>query len=586
MPETATLSQTTSPPRIPVDMLPSLAAILDGIGDGYFALDRDWRITFFNRAAERFFGKSRDEVLGTIFWESFPKILGSDMDPKFRQAMADRVTLDFEGPSPTFPDRWVEYHFIPIPEGLGLAFRDLTERHRAQEELQRKQRDLEDFFENGTVGLHWVSSDGTILRANQAELDLLGYTREEYIGRHIAEFHADEEVINDILARLTRGECLDKYPARLKAKDGSIKHVLISSNVQFRDGRFVNTRCFTLDVTEKREVEEKFRQLADNIPTLCWMADPDGWIFWYNKRWYDYTGTTPADMEGWGWQSVHDPEALPEVLERWKTSIASGQPFDMVFPLKGADGKFRPFLTRIEPFRDAEGRIVHWFGTNVDITEQRAAAKRQKLMINELNHRVKNTLTTIQSIAAQTFKGESVDRHALEMFNSRLVALSKAHDVLTRENWEGADIHAIVNGAVAPLRDSDRNCFGIDGPPLRLPSHMAVPLAMALHELGTNAAKYGALSTDTGQVEIAWTVEHGQDGRRFKLHWIERGGPPVTPPTRKGFGSRLIERGLAHDLGGTVELSYPPTGVTCTVDAPLPALNDMEPGKSARADGH
>src|SRR3712207_2807129 len=130
------------------------------------------------------------------------------------------------------------------------------------EELRRRERELSDFIENASVGLHWVGSDGTILRANQAELDLLGYTREEYIGRHIAEFHADEEVINDILARLTRGECLDKYPARLKAKDGSIKHVLISSNVQFRDGRFVNTRCFTLDVTEKREVEEKFRQLA------------------------------------------------------------------------------------------------------------------------------------------------------------------------------------------------------------------------------------------------------------------------------------------------------------------------------------
>jgi PAS domain S-box-containing protein len=112
---------------------------------------------------------------------------------------------------------------------------------RLKEALERSQRDLEDFFENGAVGLHWVASDGSILRVNQAELDLLGYTREEYVGRHIAEFHADSSVIDDILARLTRGEKLDKYAARLKAKDGSIKHVLISSNVHFREGQFINT---------------------------------------------------------------------------------------------------------------------------------------------------------------------------------------------------------------------------------------------------------------------------------------------------------------------------------------------------------
>jgi PAS domain S-box-containing protein len=131
---------------------------------------------------------------------------------------------------------------------------------RLKEALERSQRDLEDFFENGVVGLHWVASDGSILRVNQAELDLLGYTREEYVGRHIAEFHADESVIDDILARLTRGEKLDKYGARLKAKDGSIKHVLISSNVHFRDGQFINTRCFTLDVTDLKRAETALRE--------------------------------------------------------------------------------------------------------------------------------------------------------------------------------------------------------------------------------------------------------------------------------------------------------------------------------------
>ena len=132
------------------------------------------------------------------------------------------------------------------------------------------------------------------------------------------------------------------------------------------------------DITERKRTEEalreseyQFRTLADAIPQLSWMANADGWIFWYNQRWYEYTGTTPEQMEGWGWQSVHDPEVLPNVLERWKTSIATGEPFDMVFPLRGADGVYRPFLTRVMPVRDRDGKVARWFGTNTDISEQR-----------------------------------------------------------------------------------------------------------------------------------------------------------------------------------------------------------------------
>ncbi len=140
------------------------------------------------------------------------------------------------------------------------------------------------------------------------------------------------------------------------------------------------------DLSERKRSEEalvrseaQFRTLANAIPQLCWMANGDGWIFWYNDRWYEYTGTTPKDMEGWGWQSVHDATVLPDVMARWQASIASGQPFDMVFPLRGADGEFRAFLTRVMPVRDEGGTIVRWFGTNTDITEERKteAALRQ-----------------------------------------------------------------------------------------------------------------------------------------------------------------------------------------------------------------
>ena len=127
-----------------------------------------------------------------------------------------------------------------------------------------------------------------------------------------------------------------------------------------------------LNAELERRVEE-FQMLADNIPTLCWMAHADGHIHWYNRRWYDYTGSDPESQEGWGWESAHDPEVLPRVAERWRRSLATGEPFEMTFPLKGADGVFRPFLTRVVPIRDPEGRITRWFGTNTDITAQREA---------------------------------------------------------------------------------------------------------------------------------------------------------------------------------------------------------------------
>jgi len=127
-----------------------------------------------------------------------------------------------------------------------------------------------------------------------------------------------------------------------------------------------------------KESEEQFRTLADSIPNLTWWANADGYITWYNQRWYEYTGTTPQEMEGWGWQSVHDPEVLPKVLERWKASIATGEPFDMEFPLRGADGIFRPFLTRVMPLTDSAGKVLRWFGTNIDISAMKQAEEALK----------------------------------------------------------------------------------------------------------------------------------------------------------------------------------------------------------------
>ncbi|MGH7100781.1 MAG: chemotaxis protein CheB [Acetobacteraceae bacterium] len=212
-----------------------------------------------------------------------------------------------------------------------------------------------------------------------------------------------------------------------------------------------------------------------------------------------------------------------------------------------------------------------------DITERRDAEKHREVLIAELNHRVKNVLATVQAIAAQTLRDARSIDHARTAFGARLVALGRAHDLLTRQSWSGADLGEIVCGTVEPHAggisggiSGGRSRFRIAGPRLRLVPNAALSMAMALQELATNAAKYGALSTPDGKVAIAWQLDGQGQGRRLTLRWTESGGPPVVQPKHKGFGSRLLQRALAMELGGKVSVSYESTGVVCTIDAPTP----------------
>ncbi|THV16758.1 CheR family methyltransferase [Rhizobium rhizophilum] len=202
-----------------------------------------------------------------------------------------------------------------------------------------------------------------------------------------------------------------------------------------------------------------------------------------------------------------------------------------------------------------------------DITDRRRAEQHREVLVGELNHRVKNTLAVVQSIATQTLSHASTVAEARGAFGARLLNLAQAHDFLTRENWDGADLVNIITDTVQPHAGGDR--FRIEGEHVRLEPSASLAVSMAIHELCTNAAKYGALSTDAGHVDIVWELKGEGNDRRFILRWSETGGAPVNAPTRKGFGSRLIERALAMELGGTVVVEYEHSGVVCTIDAPM-----------------
>jgi two-component sensor histidine kinase len=260
---------------------------------------------------------------------------------------------------------------------------------------------------------------------------------------------------------------------------------------------------------------------------------------------------------------------MQRVVKTIAKCFLNGDAWEDTFPLRGKDGEYRWFLSRALPARNKKGRVVRWFGTNTDITERLRAEQNREFLVNELNHRVKNTLAIVQGMARQTFRDSGDTGRALaRTFENRLAALAAAHNLLTRSNWESSSLGELALESIKSgcAREA---AVHIHGPPVVLTPKQAITFVMAFHELCTNATKYGALSSASGRIDIRWTVSDGPDGRQLKLIWRERGGPAVTPPRRRGFGLRMIEQALARELDGRATLQFRPDGLVCTIEGTL-----------------
>ena len=323
-----------------------------------------------------------------------------------------------------------------------------------------------------------------------------------------------------------------------------------------------------------RESEARFRHMADSAPALIWMTDETAQISFANMHFDHMFGlATAAQITGDDWRRIIFPDDYEIFATLFSNAFENRVPFQADVRVIDRNGIVRWLRCEGVPRTDDTGNFLGYTGCNVDITDAKRAAEHQQLLIHELNHRVKNTLATVQSIAGQSLRRlEGAEASAARSaFEARLLALARVHNVLTRESWDGAELGNVVADAIAPLdaAEGQRSRFHVSGPALRLPPRLALSIAMALHELGTNAVKYGALSQEGGTVTIAWTVDREAE-TRLNLRWSEHGGPPVVPPTRTGFGSRLIERSLARELDGEVRLVFAATGVVCTIEAPVP----------------
>ncbi|MBA1155672.1 sensor histidine kinase [Microvirga mediterraneensis] len=324
-----------------------------------------------------------------------------------------------------------------------------------------------------------------------------------------------------------------------------------------------------------RESEERLRLALEAGKLGTWELDIASKRRLLSPRSAEIFGV-PADelLEREAWQAVIHPDDRARLNTAFDAALQGKEPYRTEFRVRAKDDRERWVSSQAIVHRDRSGTPQRVVGIHQDITDRKRWEEHQVLLINELNHRVKNTLATVQSIASQTLRNASTMDEARFAMESRLFALSRAHDVLTRENWESANLRDIVREAMAPYRHERENRVNVQGPPVRLAPRMALATAMALQELATNAVKYGALSNPTGTLGIRWQVI-GTDTPRLHLVWSEEGGPPVQAPRRRGFGTRLIERSLASDLNGQADISFTPEGVICTVDAPLVTSPDI-----------
>ena len=423
------------------------------------------------------------------------------------------------------------------------------ERQRAEQALRESESRFRALMEQAPFSVQVLSPDGRTVGVNRAWSELWGVTLDDIADYNVfADAQLEAKGVLPHLRRAFAGEAA-ALPAIRYDRNATLPHLAPNDHpvrwvsavaYPLKDGAGVVREVVLVhdDITERRraesalrESEEKLRLLANTIPQLAWMANPDGHIFWYNRRWYDYTGTTPAEMEGWGWQSVHDPSVLPEVLERWKGAIARGEPFDMVFPLRGADALFRPFLTRVNPFRDAEARIVYWFGTNTDVSELkrmedalRDADRRKDEFLATLAHELRNPLAPISN-SLQILKTPRLD--AATALQTRDLMERQIHH-LVRLVDDLLDVSRVMRGKIElrkePLELATVVARAVETaqPLIELKGHqleIAVPdesllvdadpvrLAQVVGNLLTNAAKY---TEACGHIAVSARRENGE----------------------------------------------------------------------------
>ena len=452
------------------------------------------------------------------------------------------------------------------------------------EMLTHLNSDIKNLLESTDIATLFLDEDLRINNFTRGISDIFS-VRDTDIGRPITEIVSllDYSALAADVKSVLRTLVPTTRPVTLK--DATMSFEMRIRPYRTVDNVITGVVCTFVDVTlrermlvDVREREKQFHALAESIPQLAWIMDATGSIFWFNQRWFEYTNTTLDDMIGQGWRSVHDAAEVKRVVKHLNHCVKTGEVWEDTFPLRGADGTYRRFLSRAQPIRDESGQIVRWFGTNTDIEDQIRGEEMRDLLLRELDHRVKNLFSIIGGMVSLSARSALTVKELADTIRGRISALARAH-ALIRVSKSAAEVprqttlEDLVRAIVEPYTDSaappDNSRVVYNGPHVILGNDSITAMALVLHELATNAAKYGAFSIPAGHIQISWVLKKS----KLALSWQERDGPPVVgPPGKEGFGSILARHSVEGQLHGELAFTWDEKGLTANLSATVERL--------------
>ncbi|GJD54627.1 PAS domain-containing protein [Methylobacterium dankookense] len=571
------------------------------------AMDRSGRVTRWNAGAEQILGWREDEMLGDpchVFFTPEDRVAGrpeTEMALALQNGCAPDERWHLRKGGARF---WASSEVMPLRAGNGeiqgflKILRDRTQQRQDAAILHKVRDQLHLAVSATDLGIFDYDLVMDDLGWDARVHALFGLPPEAPVtyDTFLAGLHPDDRGWVDAAVKAALDPAGDgSYDIAYRTvglKDGVERWIAAKGQVFFADGRAVRFIGTVRDITPSRHAEQTLRETEERY-RLASRATNDAIWDWNlasdHIRWneavqtlFGYAADEVGPSGSWWKSHIH-----PDDRERVKASIyavidGSSDHWTDEYRFLRADGSYAAILDRGYVLRDPHGKAVRMIGAMLDITARKRAEEHQRLLTGELQHRVKNTLAMVQAIASQTLRGATDINEVREAFSARLISLGRTHDILTQASWTEAPIADVVEGALSVHRQAEASRIRISGPNVLLAARAALSLALALHELATNAAKYGALSNESGVVELRWYVVHEGDAPRFCLTWSEQGGPPIlTQPTRRGFGSRLIERSFASEVGGEVKLTFAPTGLTCRLEAPLASMQEQSDAVAA-----
>jgi PAS domain S-box-containing protein len=537
-------------------------------------------------------GRPRDELLQLRMQElTHPDDLLHNM-LLFRRALETGEAFEIEKRylRPDTSVVWVRNAVSPIldesgkPDSILAVSIDITGYKTAQEELRESEALKSSILDAALDCIVSIDVDSRVIEWNPAAAQTFGYARDAALGQDLAELIIPPEYRDGHRRGMAHYLATGEGPVlnrrvELEALRADASRFPVELTISpIGGGERPRFTAYLRDLTlskqaeaAQRESEQRLRLTYEHAFTSIAEVDASGRFLRVNEQLSSITGYSRDELMQMTFTDITHPDDLRVDLDQFRRQMAGEiDAYALEKRYVHKDGHSIWVELSASRVDDVNGKPLYGIRVARDITGRKRAEEHQRLLINELNHRVKNTLTTVQSIVFQTLRNAPTPADAQTALASRLIALSKAHDVLTQESWEAAGLHQIVAEAMEPFRAQGENRIKVVGPQVRLPPSMALAVAMALQELATNAVKYGALSNETGKVEIHWSLDGTSGPAHLHLRWEESGGPPVRPPSRRGFGTRLIERSLAGDLHGEAKIDFASTGLVCTITAPVP----------------